>query len=156
TVYEEFRVTPNESGCAVARGDLCLIEHLDQGEVVEQIQARAGWLVFLQELWSRPCWPLPRFYSEKTPDGDAPVQRVGTERVALEISAELPAFEVCESDLNLDVQLGGVSLGWMALPSAHYITPQQVRVRITRAVGQELGRVAVREALLGRPLVGGG
>jgi peptidoglycan/xylan/chitin deacetylase (PgdA/CDA1 family) len=155
TVHKELRVTPNETGCAVARGALCLIEHLDQGEVVEQIHALAGWLLFLQELWGRPCWPLPWFYSEETPDGHAPVQRVGTERVALEISAELPAF-ACESELNLDVRLGGVSLGWLAFRSARHISPQQVRVRITRAVGQELGRVAVREALLGRPLVGGG
>src|SRR5262249_26909176 len=151
TVYRQLRVAVNTDGCALARGDVCLIEHLNEGNIFEQVHSRAGWLLFLQELWGRPAWPLSAFYDEQPHDPGA-VVRAGTERLVIEISHELPDL-VSQSDVPLDVRMGGVSLGWMTVPAVNRC---QLRMRIIRAVGRDLYRVAVREALIGAPLVGGG
>jgi len=151
TVYRELRMTPNGNGCSVARGNVCVIEHLPEENVAAEVHTRAGWLVFLQELWGRPEWPLSTFYEEKPHDPGVAL-RPGGDRVVIEISDELPDL-VSTKEIQLDVRMGGVSLGWMTVPPVNRC---QLRMRIIRAVGRDLYRVAVREALVGAPLVGGG
>lgn len=170
TVYRELRLAWNDGHRTVERGDVCLIDQLHEGDILDQVHSKAGWHVFLQELWGKSGWPLSFFYDdkatggwhvllqkfwgrlgrplsffydEKAPDPYAFMRPVATNRMAIEISDELPDIT---SDTELDVKMGGIWLGWMTVPASDR---QQLRIRITRAVGRELCRVAVRETLVG-------
>src|SRR5262249_13141323 len=68
------------------------------------------------------------------------------------ISGELPDL-ASNNDVHLDIQMGGISLGWMTVRALNRC---QLRMQIIRAMGRDLYRVAVREALIGAPLAGGG
>src|SRR5262245_5644665 len=149
TVYRDLGLAAGAHGRAMARGLIPLIQDVPAAALPDQLHARVGWLVFLQELWGRPRWPLSAFYAGTLHDSGG-VVHAGTGRVTIEISEELPDLA---SEGDVDVQMGGVSLGWMTVPA---LTRCQLRMRIIRAVGRDLYRVAVREALLGAPLIGGG
>jgi peptidoglycan/xylan/chitin deacetylase (PgdA/CDA1 family) len=154
TVYRQLEVTA-EPERAVMRGDLCLVDRLSDGDALTEIHTRAGWTVFLQELWGRPAWPMSAFYDEHTPDADAPLRHVGAERVVIDICDELPDLHVEGGYTTLDVRIGGSSLGWMTLQQdGPRVRAQQLRARLTKATGRELCHVAVREALVGTRLTG--
>jgi peptidoglycan/xylan/chitin deacetylase (PgdA/CDA1 family) len=151
TVYRELRITTNGTSSAVWRGNLCLADGLGENNVLEQVHDHAGWLVFLQELWGRPEWPLSALYDERPHDPGTTV-RAGRERIVIEISEELPDL-VSDGDIQLDIQMGGMSLGWMTVRTMNRCA---LRMRIIRAIGRDLYRVAVGRALVGAPLVSGG
>jgi peptidoglycan/xylan/chitin deacetylase (PgdA/CDA1 family) len=156
TVYRTLSLT-GETGCAVTRGAVCLVDRLFAGDVFEQIHSRAGWTVFLQELWGRPEWPMASFYDENTPEEGAPRRRVAAGRVVIiEISDELPDLNVENAEVALDIRLGGLPIGWMPLRSVGPIVrAQQLRAWLTEALGRELCRITVRDVLIGTPLTDG-
>jgi peptidoglycan/xylan/chitin deacetylase (PgdA/CDA1 family) len=157
TVYRDLRVEREPTGLSLRRGDLRLAEGLseDEGAFWPQAHDRVGWAVFLQEVWARPDWPNERFYDPQAPGEVAARCCAADGWFTVEVSEDLPDLEVCGHELDVLLTVGGVALGVVTIPvKPNIIHAQELRAALTSASGFELCRAAVREGLLGRPLVG--
>jgi peptidoglycan/xylan/chitin deacetylase (PgdA/CDA1 family) len=156
TVYRDLRIEPEATGRSLWRGALRLADGLaeDEPTLRSQVHQRVGWNIFLQEIWGCPDWPRERF-DDPQPVGEvAPSRRVENGWLLVEVSEDLPDVDVSDGRLDLVVTVGGVALGLVTLPvNGGRVIAQELRAAITLAGGYELCGVAVREALLGRPLV---
>jgi peptidoglycan/xylan/chitin deacetylase (PgdA/CDA1 family) len=157
TLYPTLRIERGENSLSIYRGDLCLAEGLSdrQNDFWTLAHERIGWTVFNQELWGRPDLPLLRFYETKTPEGRAPLVHAKDGWLTIEVSEELPEVQVPGFKLNIVPTVGGAVIGIVTIPVKDgLIHPQEIRTAINSACRYELCRVAVREALIGKPLEG--
>jgi peptidoglycan/xylan/chitin deacetylase (PgdA/CDA1 family) len=113
----------------------------------------SGWERFLQDLWGRPDWPEARFY-DPAPDGRAGrTERAAGGWLSVELSEEPPDVRVRGRRLSVEVAVGGASAGVVGVRARRgRVCAQQLRAAVCAGFGLELAVVAVREALLGRPL----
>jgi peptidoglycan/xylan/chitin deacetylase (PgdA/CDA1 family) len=114
-----------------------------------------GWLTFLRELWGDPSAAEADFYRGPGARGIATraLARVrrrlsGTRMHEVEISAPLPAVR---GPVDALLQAGGVPLGILEVSAPGRVQASELRGLVTYALGMELVRATVREALLGRP-----
>ena len=155
TVYSRLHTRRESTGYALYRDMLPLIEKLDEELSREQLHDRIGWLVFLQELWARPCWDLQRFYTHDFREAPARHRAEG-DWLSLEVSAELPDVHVPDRTLVVLLSVGGVPIGTFPVTSpSGRIDAHAIRATLTHQGGLELCWAAVREGLLGRPFVDG-
>jgi peptidoglycan/xylan/chitin deacetylase (PgdA/CDA1 family) len=153
-VYDRLTVAGAERGWEVSRdGTVIARGSGPQPTGVEELQARFGWCVFLQELWGRPTWPEVRFYDPLAEPAASETIRSSGPHLPVELSEALPDLELSGRPQSIQLHLGGVAFGelWIEAGSTR-VTASDLRARVTRAAGAELARVAVREALIGRPL----
>ena len=110
---------------------------------------RFGWDLFLQELWGRPGWPMSTFYDPAAVREEASRRHAGGD-LEIEVAAELPAVEAA-GPVDALLRVGGAAVGRVPLPRQKILGAHELRAELTQAGGFELCRVAVREAILGRP-----
>jgi peptidoglycan/xylan/chitin deacetylase (PgdA/CDA1 family) len=100
-----------------------------------------AWELFLHELWAG--------------DADAAITAAAG-WVTVEVSERVPEVWVGERALNVEVLVGGAPAGVVEVPARRgLVTAAELREAITNECGVELALVAVREALIGRPLTAG-
>lgn len=116
--------------------------------------------MLLQELWDEPALAGADFYRRPPERGrgrrvlSAAHRRLrAPARTAIELSLPQPELR---GPAELVVHVGGAPLGIVAIPSAGRLQPAEVRARVIEALGLELARAAVREALIGQPAEGPG
>ncbi|MEG4044265.1 sulfotransferase [Microcoleus sp. Pol17_C1] len=122
--------------------------------LLEPLQPKHDWTLFLQELWGRPQWHLENFYK---PEIAEEVSTITLEKdlIVLEISEAFANIKVELSEIDVLVKVGGVAVGIVSVAvENNFVSAQKLRSTITRNSGFELCVAAVREALLGKPLNG--
>jgi glycosyltransferase involved in cell wall biosynthesis/peptidoglycan/xylan/chitin deacetylase (PgdA/CDA1 family) len=157
TIYERVRAVPGEMGVSLWRGGICLADLLSEEEsrFPAKLHDRIGWTVFLQELWGRPDWELSRFYDPAAREEKAGTLRVSGNVATIEVATELNDIEASGEWLDVEFLLGGIAVAFLTLPvSGGRVRAQQLRAALTRELGFELCRAAVREGLVGAPLAG--
>jgi peptidoglycan/xylan/chitin deacetylase (PgdA/CDA1 family) len=157
TVYRGLRAVPGEDGVALWRDGACLASSLsdDDCRVPARRHDRIGWTVFLQELWGRPDWEQDRFYDSNAGEGDMAVRRVDGNVATVEVATELNDIETPGESLDVEFLVGGVPVAFLTLPvEGGRVRAQRLRAALTKELGFELCRAAVREALIGAPLAG--
>lgn len=152
TVYRHLRVVEDGGQAIVLRGDLELGSGLplDRDVLAAQVHDAVGWTILLQEVWSRPEWPAARFYDGAAEESAE--ERTATDAwLALDLAGDPP--DVVPSGDRLDVvpTVAGVPLGVVSFPGPGRISASRIRANVTGALGIELARVVVREAVLGWP-----
>src|SRR5205823_1218589 len=93
--------------------------------------------------------PRPRPWGE---DADATITSAAG-WATVEVSEPVPDVWVGERALNVEVLAGGAPVGLVEVPAQRGLaTAAALREAITNECGVELALVAMREALIGRPL----
>jgi peptidoglycan/xylan/chitin deacetylase (PgdA/CDA1 family)/GT2 family glycosyltransferase len=159
TVYRDLRVEWGPTGLSIWRGSLCLADGLpdDKRALWRQAHDLIGWTVFLQEFWGRPTWASAQFYDPQTVEPGLPRRRIDGAWLMIEAADDLQDLEVCVPALDITLTVGGVAAAALTIPiDRPVISAQELRAALTLALGKELCRVAVREGLIGRPLMAGG
>jgi len=155
SIYPELHFRVEGSGFACRRNDLRLASGLiPENGGFGDVHDRVGWTIFLQELWGLPDWSADRFYAGGL---DIPAgATAGTlKQIRLEIAGLLPNIDTRGREIEITVTLGGAGVTMFLLPAGlRTVTAQELRAAIIRMCGMELARVAVREAIVGRPLSG--
>ena len=159
--YSDCALLRGPRGITVSREHVHLAAELTDAEAINSstLHDRAGWTVFLQELWGRADLHAAAFYDSEHPEPDTHTQRVETDRLAVEVSGPLPSLSVAPSIdmIELDVRVAGASIGVARLPVAlGEVSPSAIRAAITQQSSFELCRAAVREGVLGQPRDSGG
>jgi peptidoglycan/xylan/chitin deacetylase (PgdA/CDA1 family)/GT2 family glycosyltransferase len=157
TVYRGLRAAPAETGVSLWRGSIRLADSLSEEEarVPTKLHDRIGWTVFLQEVWGRPDWELGRFYNPEAVEERTDASRVQGAATTVEVASELNDIEVSGERVDVEFLVGGVPVAFLTLPVKRgRVRAQQLRVTLTKELGFELCRAAVREALIGAPLTG--
>ncbi len=154
TVYREIEVRKDPQGVSIWRADVCLTDRIadDDHDVSQLIHDRAGWTIFLQELWGRPDWPQARFYEAQT---EGPLTRRSNNGgwLTIDVSEDIPDLEVSSQELHVVLTIGGSAIGVVTVPvTENTVGASMLRVALTSAGGFELCRTAVREGLIGRPM----
>ncbi|MEG4516965.1 sulfotransferase [Microcoleus sp. AT9b-C5] len=122
--------------------------------LLEPLQPKHDWTLFLQELWGRPHWHLEDFYNPEIAE-EVPTITLEKDLMAVEVSEEFTNIKVELPEIDVLVKVGGVAVGIVSVAvENNFVSAQKLRSTITRNSGFELCVVAVREALLGKPLNG--
>ena len=151
-IYSQLKIEKTESNIVVKRGDFILAEDLTPNpDLRQQISERITWPIFLQELWGLIDWE-----QDMPSNSTSPVLMVnGREWLVVELSDDLADVVVTQDELNIVVQVGGVSIGVLTITvDSKVITSAKLRREIVAQAGFELALAAVREGLLGQPLTG--
>jgi peptidoglycan/xylan/chitin deacetylase (PgdA/CDA1 family)/SAM-dependent methyltransferase len=165
TLYGDLPLKQDGERQSVWRGSLCLVPEAsaDADARMAELHARAGWTVFLQEVWGLPTWDGGRFY-DGTPRQEPSAERtIAHEHTSIEVSDALadlvvrPAAELtadaAAGSLTVELTVGGMPIALVALAMDRDRVPlSRVVATLTSAGGFELCRIAVREAIIGRPL----
>jgi peptidoglycan/xylan/chitin deacetylase (PgdA/CDA1 family) len=144
TIYRNLRAEESEAGVSIFRGDLCLAEGLS---VEVTAHDHIGWTVFLQELWGSPDSSESALYDPY------PVEpRAAETRFDIEISEEILDRGLEANAAEVAVTIGGARIGLIHVAVQNgWLSAAAIRAAINVSAGFELCRVAVREALLGKP-----
>lgn len=157
TIYRELSFEAGPNGLSLRRGKVVLADGLppDVDKDPSHFHDQIGWLVLLQEVWSRPDWENKNFYEDVHPQKTVRVQNLERDVFFVEITDELPDLKTISATLQVIYGLGGTVIGSINVPVQRNLLPaSQLRVAINFAAGFELCRAAVREGLLGKPLSG--
>jgi peptidoglycan/xylan/chitin deacetylase (PgdA/CDA1 family)/2-polyprenyl-3-methyl-5-hydroxy-6-metoxy-1,4-benzoquinol methylase len=154
TVYREIEVRNEPQGKSIWRVGSCLLERITDSDhgLSQLIHERAGWTIFLQELWGFPDWPQARFYEPQT---EAPSTKRCTNGpwFSIDVVDDVPDLEVFSQGLHVILTVGGSAIGVVTVPvTDNRVSASMLRSILTKAGGFELCRIAVREGLIGRPL----
>lgn len=154
-VYPDFTIQQKSTGFAIERGNLCLANELPQGKHFwTQAHEQIGWTVFLQEIWGCPDWSKDTFYNQQVLQQETTKRQVANDYLVVEVSNEVVDVEVSGNSLDIVVTVGGVAIGAFTMPvQSEIVRAQELRATVLRESGFELCRAAVREALIGRPLI---
>lgn len=159
TLYQDLTLPAMPTGLSVLRGNIVLAEGLPQEEGAnwDWLHDQIGWLVFIQEIWSRPNWENRNFYDSSAVRERAVVRQLDQDVLWVEITDELPDIKTRANALQVMYTIGGAVIGSIKIPiQGNLLRASQLRVAINNAAGFELCRAAVREGLLGRPISGAG
>ena len=160
TVADELEVAGGGGRLVVQRRGHTLV---DEAEVATDqpldrlVHDYTGWELLLQEVCGDPETGNAAFYDAECDDQLAPVrrERVDTGWVAVELSEPLPEI-ACDGLLRVAASVGGATLAAIEIePIQGRVTAGALRREICTQAGFELCRLAVREGLLGRPLLDG-
>lgn len=122
--------------------------------LLEPLQDKNEWTLFLQELWGRPDWHLEEFYKPEIAE-EVPTIALEKKLIALEVSEEFANIKVELLEIDVLVKVGGVAVDIVTVPvENNFVSAQKLRSTITLNSGFELCVATVREALLGKPLNG--
>jgi peptidoglycan/xylan/chitin deacetylase (PgdA/CDA1 family)/SAM-dependent methyltransferase len=159
TIYRELSFETGPAGLSIRRGSVVLAADLplEAGKDASQFHDQIGWLVFLQEIWSQPDWDNKHFYESdlQEPDLLREIDQDVRDVVFTEVTDPLPDIETRSDTLQIIYTVGGTVTGSTKIPvQGNLLRASQLRVAITYAAGFELCRAAVREGLLGKPLLG--
>jgi len=122
--------------------------------LLEPLQNKNEWTLFLQELWGRPDWDLEDFYKPEIAE-EVPTITLEKKLIVLEVSEEFANIKVELSEIDVLVKVGGVAVGIVTVAvENNFVSAQKLRSTITLSSGFELCVATVREALLGKPLNG--
>ena len=154
TLYREIEVRKDPQGVSIWRADLCLTDRFadDDHSVSQLIHDKAGWTIFLQELWGRPDWPQAHFYEPQS--GDPSTRRCNNGGwLTIDVSEDVPDLVVSSQKLDVVLTVGGSAIGVVTVPvTENTVSASMLRAALTRAGGFELCRTAVREGLIGRSM----
>jgi hypothetical protein len=156
-VYKELKLLKDVSGLSLWRGNLCIAEGLQvRTEVVDifsYIHKIAGWVIFLQEFWGRPDWPLNFFY-EPQPTKEASTCRYSKNGIfEFEITDGPLNIKFTGGELRILPKVGGLSLGEVTINmNRNIIYANELLVETTKAFGIDLCKAAVKRALIGKCL----
>lgn len=111
-----------------------------------------GWAALLQEVWGRPDWPQDRFYAATDP----PAPETAPEsQIDIEVGPEMVGAENLEPSVLGRVRIGGTPAGWFRGASRDGRLSAEAMIALaTPALGFEICRATVREALIGAPCDG--
>ncbi len=103
---------------------------------------QTSWGHLLGELWGTPSAAEPLVVDDDTV-------------AVLEITQPIPAIHASGSRAVVEARLAGCAIAHVSLPvpSSGGISPEQIRAAIGDRAGYEICRVAVREAVIGWPLL---
>ncbi len=158
-VYGSLQVTETENHKIVSRHGVVLTDSIpvDSPALAPFLHERAGWALFLQEVWAQRDRPLAWFYDAAIEEKAERTEQVENDWLQIEVSEPLPDLMSDYSLLQVLVTVGGVAIGVVPITSQEgMVTAHRLRTEITRATGFELCRAAVREGLLDRPISGQG
>lgn len=123
----------------------------------QEIHDKAGWKIFLQQLWQKPDWDEGMFYDLFSSKEKGMVINANDDEVHIEISNDLPTIKTNASTLSVIYYIGGIIAGTVLCNvQKKHVSPQQLRAAISTNSGYELCRIAVREALIGNGKWDGG
>ncbi len=154
TVYPRLRMQVDAEGTAVIRGDTVVAQGLppDIEADTEAFHDAVGWTIFLQELFARPEWAPDQFY-----DSASSLPGRGTahwDEREIELAEQGRPFVASGLTTNVVIALGGVPLGVVRVRSrGGIVEPNDILRAACTASGFELARIAVREGVIGRPLL---
>lgn len=157
-LYSTLHVDAGAGGAVVVRGTTTLASPLPADG--KSLHDAVGWELFLQEIFGAPTWTNARFYDAAAEPSIVPGASVvalvegGAEPLAVELCAPLPeiATAVHADAVLVEALVGGASLGIVRVAvEGGRVMPGRLRVAVLLAGGLEICRVAVREALVGRP-----
>lgn len=154
TVYREIEVRKDSQGVSIWRAGVCLTDRFADNDhgTSELVHNRAGWTIFLQELWGRPDWPQTRFY-EPHPEPSSMRRCNDNGWLRIDVSEEIPDLEVASQELHVVLTVGGSAIGVVTVPvTGDTVNASMLRAALTSAGGFELCRAAVREGLIGKPI----
>jgi peptidoglycan/xylan/chitin deacetylase (PgdA/CDA1 family)/2-polyprenyl-3-methyl-5-hydroxy-6-metoxy-1,4-benzoquinol methylase len=154
TVYREIEVRKDPQGISIWRAGLCLTDRFadNDHDVSQLIHDRAGWTIFLQELWGHPDWPQARFY-EPYPETSSTWRCNNGGWLRVDVSEDIPDLEVSSRELHVVLTVGGSAIGAVTVPVAeNTVNASMLKAALTSAGGFELCRAAVREGLIGKPI----
>lgn len=154
TVYREIEVRKEPQGVSIWRAGVCLADRFADSDhgVFQLIHERAGWTIFLQELWGRPDWPQARFY-EPQREGPSTRRCDNGGWCTIDVIEDIPDLEVFSQELHVVLTVGGSAIGVVTVPvTENTVNASMLRPTLTIAGGFELCRTAVREGLIGRPM----
>jgi peptidoglycan/xylan/chitin deacetylase (PgdA/CDA1 family)/SAM-dependent methyltransferase len=157
TVYPDLLFKKEETGLSVHRGTVCLAEDLSEEESSSwaKLHNRVGWTLFLQEIWGRPQWLVSRFYDNISEEKTEGLRKVLDKAATVEVGGELTDLEVSGEWLDVEFMAGGTTVAFLTLPvEGKRVHAQQLRATLTKEMGFELCRAAVREGIIGAPLNG--
>ncbi len=110
-----------------------------------------GWVTFLRDLWNWPSGVERDFYLSTQVDPKAPHIQVDDNLIRVEVSEVLATYHAAGPSLSILVTVGGVGISYLAcLGRPLQLSASDLRRAITTLLGIELGKVAVREALVGQ------
>jgi len=157
TVYRDLGVGCESDDLSVWRGALHIgsLNTEKNQPFWHQLHDQIGWTIFLQEIWGHSDWPQERFYDPDYIECKPGLLRgVDNSLIPIDVSEEIPDMEVSQEQLDIVMTVGGVAIGTVTIPVKQCVVrAQEIRAAFTTASGYELCRAAVREALLGNPLV---
>jgi peptidoglycan/xylan/chitin deacetylase (PgdA/CDA1 family) len=152
----ELAVDVSGDQALVRRGAVVLADGLDAAVARDPVRRMdaIGWHLFLQELWGLPSAGLDAFYGGVLP-GIHP-QEVSGSTAHVEVASPLRDLCTDASELDITFSIGGALVGRCTVPvRAGRVAAAELVRRITTTAGAELVVVAVREGLLGTPLLEG-
>lgn len=157
TIYHNIRRETGEAGVSLWRENLRVAETVSAEELSDQIKLhdRIGWTLFLQEIWGRPDWPQSRFYDSEANEEIAGCRRILGNATTIQVEGELTDLEISGESVDVEFTLGGASIAFITFRNDRKrIRAQQMQATLTREMGFELCRAAVREGLIGAPISG--
>lgn len=155
TLYPRFRLEGTPTNFSLWRGKLCLVDALqDQnGTIWQQAKDKAGWTLFLQELWGLEHVTSKQFYEARdTEETTITVPHNDDTPYVFDVSDVVPNIATDREELQVAFSVGGVILGETTVSVAKSLIPApKLRSDLTLLGGQRLYKLAVREGLIGQP-----
>ncbi|RPJ58852.1 MAG: glycosyltransferase [Acidobacteria bacterium] len=142
TVYRHLEVRREGNDVSAWREEECVGRWSpnEQKSFWQEAHNRIGWRIFLQEVW----------YGRET----APRRTASDGCCSIDIADPIPDIYAAGSRLDILATVGGSTLGLVTADVQRGVLPaDHVRGKLLDASGFESCRIAVREALLGRPLL---
>ena len=157
TVYPNIQRKTEETGVSLWRETVRVVQtiSIEMASDPVKLHDRIGWTLFLQEIWGRPDWPESRFYDSEAREEVVGCRRVLGNATTIPVEAELTDLEIPGESVDVEFTLGGASIAFITFQNDRKrIRAQQMRATLTKEMGFELCRAAVREGLIGAPVNG--
>lgn len=155
TIYPHLRLEREADTFSLWRGDLCLAQDIPPKKAFSwsELHDDIGWTIFLQEVWGKPSWPTAAFYNPQHEPTSAFDVYSLPGKLHIEVSNSVPGVLTHRKSLTIIATVGGAKLGDVTLPVTNYkVSAQEIRAAVTSMADFALCRLAVRQALIGRPL----
>jgi glycosyltransferase involved in cell wall biosynthesis/peptidoglycan/xylan/chitin deacetylase (PgdA/CDA1 family)/ubiquinone/menaquinone biosynthesis C-methylase UbiE len=155
-LFPMLDIVRTEEGWAVQRGEVTLARHIpvdpakpDQKPGYASLHDTISWGLFLQELWQLPQWPENRFYSGGS---GAETSSQSRSEAIYSLTTERFSDTTATGESLNGVCVGGVRLDILLPLMQQESTEDRFMAEVNLVAGFELCRIAVREALIGKPL----
>ncbi|MDQ3517256.1 MAG: polysaccharide deacetylase family protein, partial [Gemmatimonadota bacterium] len=152
SIYVHCEMRKGARGWSAWLDGTLLAEGLPDGDAERRtaLHDKAGWDVFLHELWEGAARPSRTVVAQVS---DVAKSQQGW--LTVEASAPFPDIVPKSTPLYLQLLIGGAGTSAVSFTrDIHRLGAESIRKTLTDESGYELCRVAVREGLLGAPLSG--